>query len=96
MGVQNEEVIIETISVKPLAKSEDDRLEYMLNAELKLDSTERFISILIDSCYVITGAIIEQNTCMRQLGYTTNDFAYVQDIAALNKKIDVLATIPFE
>ena len=39
----------------------------------------------------ITGAIIEQNTCMRQLVYTPSDFAYVQDIAALNIKIDVLA-----
>ncbi len=94
-GVQTETTIEGSfaggITIKPLAKSEDDRLAFMPTAELIMDSTERLITIAIDSNYKITGAVIEQNTCMRQMVYTTNDIAYLQDIEALNKKIDALA-----
>ena len=46
---------------------------------------------IIDDEYVITGAVVEQCTCKRQMNYTIDDIAYRQDIEALNKKIDTLA-----
>ena len=39
----------------------------MPNAELILDSSERFIQVSIDPNYLITGAVIEQFTFMRQM-----------------------------
>ena len=56
----------------------------MPTAELMLDSTERLISIPINSNYKLTGAVIEQFFCILQMVYTTNDIVYLQDIEALN------------
>ena len=39
----------------------------------------------------IAGAVIESNTCIREMRYTVNDIAYVQDIEALDRKINTLA-----
>lgn len=89
-GVQ-QDTVIDGISIKGLARSEDDRVAYMPNAELILDTSERFIQISIDSNYLLTGAVVEQCTCMRQMVYETKDIAYIQDIEALSKKIDALA-----
>lgn len=57
----------------------------MLAADLMLNASERLISILIDSNYVITGAVIEQWKYMRQM-----IFLIKQDIDSLDKKIDAL------
>ena len=56
-----------------------------------MDSSERLISIPIINDYVITGAVVEQCTCKRQMTYTVDDIAYRQDIEALDKKINTLA-----
>ena len=90
-GVQDENITIDGVTIKLLARSEDDRVAYMPTATLILDNTERLISIPISSEYSVTGAVIETNTCIRQMVYTPKDFAYMQDIEALNKKIDTLA-----
>lgn len=58
----------------------------MPNAELVLDTSERFISITVNENYFITGVVVEQCTCMRQMTFTTNDIVYLQDIESLNKK----------
>lgn len=99
-GVQ-EDTVVDGITIKGLARSEDDRVAYMPNAELRplvevsnetiLDTSERFIQISIDSNYLLTVAVVEQCTCMRQMVYETKDIAYMQDIEALSKKIDALA-----
>ena len=89
-GVQ-QDTVVDGITIKALARSEDDRVAYMPTAELILDTSERFIQISIDSSYTVTGAVVEQCTCMRQMVYETKDIAYMQDIEALSKKIDALA-----
>ena len=89
-GVQ-ENITIDGLTIKGLANSENDRVSYMPNAELVLDTSERFISITVNENYLITGVVVEQCTCMRQMIFTTNDIAYLQDIESLNKKINALA-----
>ena len=89
-GVQTD-TTIDGITIKGLAQSESDRVAYMPTAELIMDTSERFILINIDENYIIAGVVIEQCTCTRQMVYSTNDFAYIQDIEAINKKIDALA-----
>lgn len=86
-GVQ-EDTVVDGISIKFLARSEDDRVTYMPNAEM----TNNITTIPITSKdYKVSGVIVEKCTCKRQMIYTTNDLAYMQDIEVLNKKIDALA-----
>ena len=87
-GVQID-VVVDGISIKALAQSEDDRLAYMPQARLYNNS----ISISCSQDYIISGVVVEQCACTRQMSYEVKDLAYIQDINALNKKIDVLAEI---
>lgn len=62
-GVTSETI---TFIIKPLAISEDYRVEYMPNVDLILDSTKKLISTPFNSevnYYIITGAFVEQCTC---------------------------------
>ncbi len=93
-GVQDD-LVIDGISLKGLANSESDRINYMPEANLILDNTEKLISIQFSSNYSLTGVIIEHCTCIRQMIFSTNDFAYRIDIEALDKKINTLAEQSF-
>lgn len=65
------------IAIMPLARSD----------ELIFLNSKWLILIAIDSNYLITDAVIEKRTCMRQMVYITNDIAYRQDIEVLDKKM---------
>ena len=58
-----------------------------------LDTVEKLISIPFDSNYIITRAVVEQCTCKKQMNYKVSDLVYIQDIEALDKKINALAEV---
>lgn len=57
-------IIINGIIIKSLARSEINKVSYMLTTELIIDNSERLIPIVIDSNHPITG---QQLLCMTDI-----------------------------
>ena len=92
LGVQENKTVIdpvtgESITLKLLARSEEDRANYFPDVILDGNS----LVIEVQNEYKVSGVIIEYNSLTRHMTFGVEDLAYTCDIEALDKKINALA-----